>query len=294
MEGFISGPSIQTNKKLSSWFSFKKDNFILVNSGKVDIGQHVSSSLALICSKITGIDYNQVEIIRLNTDFTPDEGKTASSLSMPHSGSAIKAASFTLRKHFLNYVINKLGISEENMTFENGIVIDKQSNKSFSYWDFFKTKEFSNLEIPETFTEKELNSFSYDNNQKVEIKSINEIITGKYKYVHDMTFPNMLHARIIRPPNYYSKFVKIDDKILNKLKQLDIKLIIKGSFISILSKDEFLVVKYLNILKNAIEWKNIKNLSNKSLQNMIRHLLLKSQIWLHLLSLIVFQQSNFD
>ena len=73
-----------------------------------------------------------------------------------------------------------------------------------------------------------------------------------------MTFPNMLHARIIRPPNYYSKFVKIDDKILNKLKQLDIKLIIKGSFISILSKDEFLVVKYLNILKNAIEWKNIK------------------------------------
>ena len=110
MEGFISGPSIQTNKKLSSWFSFKKDNLILVNSGKVDIGQHVSSSLALICSKITGIDYNQVEIIRLNTDFTPDEGKTASSLSMPHSGSAIKAASFTLRKHFLNYVINKLGI----------------------------------------------------------------------------------------------------------------------------------------------------------------------------------------
>ena len=84
-----------------------------------------------------------------------------------------------------------------------------------------------------------------------------------------MTFPNMLHARIIRPPNYYSKFVKIDDKILNKLKQLDIKLIIKGSFISILSKDEFLVVKYLNILKNAIEWKNIKNLSNKSLQNML-------------------------
>ena len=62
-----------------------------------------------------------------------------------------------------------------------------------------------------------------------------------------MTYPNMLHARIIRPPNYYSKFVKIDDKILNKLKQLDIKLIIKGSFISILSKDEFLVVKYLNI-----------------------------------------------
>ena len=269
MIDFHSGPSINSYKRISNWFNLEKDKILKVNSGKVDIGQHISSTLALICSKITGVPYDQIEIVRLNTDFTPDEGKTASSLSVPHSGSALKAASLTLRKNFFKYVIENLDIQKENLIFENGIIKDKISNKSFSYWDFFKTKEFSNLEIPETFTEKELNSFSYDNNQKVEIKSINEIITGKYKYVHDMTFPNMLHARIIRPPNYYSKFLKIDDKILNKLKQLDIKLIIKGSFISILSKDEFLVVKYLNILKNAIEWKNIKNLSNKSLQNML-------------------------
>ena len=163
MESFLSGPSVQSYKKLSSWFSFEKDNLILVHSGKIDIGQHVSSSLALICSKITGIDYNQVEVIRLNTDFTPDEGKTASSLSMPHSGSAIKAASFTLRKYFLNYVINKLGISENNMIFENGIVIDKVSNKSFSYWDFSQTEEYINIEIPEILEEEELNEFQYQN-----------------------------------------------------------------------------------------------------------------------------------
>ena len=269
MESFLSGPSVQSYKKLSSWFSFEKDNLILVHSGKIDIGQHVSSSLALICSKITGIDYNQVEVIRLNTDFTPDEGKTASSLSMPHSGSAIKAASFSLRKYFLNYVINKLGISENNMIFENGIVIDKVSNKSFSYWDFSQTEEYINIEIPEILEEEELNEFQYQNKQKIEIKTINEIVTGKYKYVHDLTFSNMLHARIIRPPNYYSRFISIDQNILKKLEEDNIKLIIKGSFLAILSSEEFLVVKYLKLIKNYIIWENVKNLSQGSLFDLL-------------------------
>ena len=167
MDRFHSGPSIKSYKKLSDWFDFKKDNMILVNSGKIDIGQHISSSIALICSKITGVHYNQIEIVRLNTSFTPNEGKTASSLSIPHSGSAIKAASFTLRINFLKYVFEKLHITQDEMNFENGIVTHKSSNKSFSYWDFSRTKEFLNIEIPENFDEKVLKEFKYQNRQKI-------------------------------------------------------------------------------------------------------------------------------
>ena len=271
MDRFYSGPSIKSYKKLSDWFDFKKDNMILVNSGKIDIGQHISSSIALICSKITGVHYNQIEIVRLNTSFTPNEGKTASSLSIPHSGSAIKAASFTLRINFLKYVVEKLHITKDEMNFENGIVTHKSSNKSFSYWDFSRTKEFLNIEIPENFDEKVLKEFKYQNRQKIEVKTINEIVTGKYKYVHDLTFPNMLHARIVRPPNYYNKFIDIDQKVLKTLKKMNIKLFIKGSFVAILSTEEFLVVKYLTIVKNSIHWQNIKDLTegNGNIYNLL-------------------------
>ena len=275
MDRFYSGPSIKSYKKLSDWFDFKKDNMILVNSGKIDIGQHISSSIALICSKITGVHYNQIEIVRLNTSFTPNEGKTASSLSIPHSGSAIKAASFTLRKNFLKYVVEKLHITQDEMNFENGIVTHKSSNKSFSYWDFSRTKEFLNIEIPENFDEKVLKEFKYQNRQKIEVKTINEIVTGKYKYVHDLTFPNMLHARIVRPPNYYNKFIDIDQKVLKTLKKMNIKLFIKGSFVAILSSEEFLVVKYLTIVKNSIHWQNIKDLTDGN--GNIYNLLLNNQ-----------------
>ena len=67
------------------------------------------------------------------------------------------------------------------------------------------------------FDENEIKEFNYKNNQKIEIKTIHDIVSGKYSYVHDLKFPKMLHARIIRPPNYYSKFVKIINEIEDKL-----------------------------------------------------------------------------
>ena len=68
MTAFNSGPSIKLYRKISNWFNFDKNNVLQVYSGKIDIGQHISSTLALISSKITGINYDQVEIIKLNTD----------------------------------------------------------------------------------------------------------------------------------------------------------------------------------------------------------------------------------
>ena len=270
MTAFNSGPSIKLYRKISNWFNFDKNNVLQVYSGKIDIGQHISSTLALISSKITGINYDQVEIIKLNTDISPNEGKTASSLSVPDSGSAIKAASFTLRKSFLKYSLQTLKVDVDEIIFDNGIIKDINSNRSVSYWDFANTKEFDELIIPEEFDENEIKEFNYKNNQKIETKTIHDIVSGKYSYVHDLKFPKMLHARIIRPPNYYSKFVKIINEIEDKLIELDIKLIVKGSFLAILSPDEFLVVKYLEIIKQNIVWEELRDLSNNNIYKSLK------------------------
>ena len=270
MTAFNSGPSIKLYRKISNWFNFDKNNVLQVYSGKIDIGQHISSTLALISSKITGINYDQVEIIKLNTDISPNEGKTASSLSVPDSGSAIKAASFTLRKSFLKYSLQTLKVDVGEIIFDNGIIKDINSNRSVSYWDFANTKEFNELIIPEEFDENEIKEFNYKNNQKIETKTIHDIVSGKYSYVHDLKFPKMLHARIIRPPNYYSKFVKIINEIEDKLIELDIKLIVKGSFLAILSPDEFLVVKYLEIIKQNIVWEELRDLSNNNIYKSLK------------------------
>ena len=271
MKSFNSGPSIKKYRNIRDWLNFDKINFLQVYSGKIDIGQHISSTLALISSKITGVNYDQIEIIKLNTNISPNEGKTASSLSTPDSGSAIKAASITLRFEFHKFALKFLNVAEESIIFENGIIKDINSNRSVSYWDFAKTDEFKNLIVPETIDQNILKKINYVNNQKIEIKTINDIVTGQYNFVHDLIFKNMLHARIIRPPNYYSKLKEIKQETKQKLIENNVKLFVKGSFIAILSTEEFLVVKYLAIVRNNIVWEEIKDLSEgniyKSLSN---------------------------
>ena len=64
-----SGPSVKNYNKISDWFVFDEYNKIKINSGKIDIGQHISSTLALICSKNTGVKYEQIEVIKLDTEY---------------------------------------------------------------------------------------------------------------------------------------------------------------------------------------------------------------------------------
>ena len=264
-----SGPSVKNYNKILDWLVFDEDNKIKINSGKIDIGQHISSTLSLICSKITGVKYEQIEVINLDTDFSPNEGKTASSLSASHSGTAIKAASIVLKNKFVEYALEQFEVELNQIELDNGIAKKKGTNDTISYWDFAKTDEFKNLIIDEIVEENKYKIFKKIENQSIELKTIHKIVSGKYKFVHDLKFNKMIHARIIRPPNYFSEFIKIDNKALDKINRLNIKIIVKGSFIAILSNDEFLVTKYLDILKTAIKWNTKRSLSSQGTFSLI-------------------------
>ena len=97
------GASVKDYNKVSDWLSFETPDKILISSGKVDIGQHISTTLALISSRELEVDINSITVKKLNTDVTPNEGITASSLSVPNSGTAIRSASIIFKKSFLDY-----------------------------------------------------------------------------------------------------------------------------------------------------------------------------------------------
>ena len=104
------GASVKDYNKVSDWLSFESPDKINISTGKVDIGQHISTTLALICSRELEIDINSIFVKKLNTDITPNEGITASSLSVPNSGTAIRAASIVFKRNFLDYAAKSLNL----------------------------------------------------------------------------------------------------------------------------------------------------------------------------------------
>ena len=267
-----SGPSIKSYNKVSNWLEIKENNIVNVLSGKIDIGQHISTTLALICSRELEIDISNINVIKLNTNISPDEGITASSLSVPNSGTAIRAASLTFKKHFLEFVSNRFQINKSEINVKKGVVKDPNSNNILTYWDFYKSNDFQDIVIPETF-EINTSEINYNYDQHIEIKTIDEIVTGKYQFIHDMKFDNMLHARIIRPPNYSSKLKIIPSDIVDSLSKKNINIFVQNSFVAILGNDEFEVIKSISKVKHKIVWEEVESIN----QNDVYELLISNE-----------------
>jgi hypothetical protein len=67
-------------------------------------------------------------------------------------------------------------------------------------------------------------------------------VSGGAAYVQDMRLPDMLHARVIRPPRRGSQLLDIDEAALNKLPGV-VKLVRNGSYLAVVATDEWLAVK---------------------------------------------------
>ena len=129
------------------------------------------------------------------------------------------------------------------------------NNNITSYWALIGDQKFNhkieNLPILKSFKDYQIigkSNFS---------KGFEKSISCKEEFIHDLEFPNMLHARVVRPPFYSARIVDLD---LTKIKSMsDILHIEKdGSFLGVVSEKEEKVVKAISILKKNIKWSNLR------------------------------------
>ena len=84
--------SLQTNRRLSQWLRFRPDGIVEVFSGKVEIGQGILTAVAQIVADELDVDLARIRMVPASTAISPNEGVTSGSLSIEHSGSALRYA----------------------------------------------------------------------------------------------------------------------------------------------------------------------------------------------------------
>src|SRR5215813_5576843 len=94
--------SLETNRRLSQWLRFRPDGTVEVFSGKVEIGQGILTAIAQIVADELDVDLARVRMVPASTAASPNEGVTSGSLSVQHSGSALRYACAEARAVFLD------------------------------------------------------------------------------------------------------------------------------------------------------------------------------------------------
>ena len=244
--------SITKHPNLDQWVAIGADGRIAIRSGKVDIGQRISTALALIAAEELDVDYGSIDILQRETGLSPDEGITSGSKSMEASGNAVRVAAATARQHLLSQAADALGVAVDTLEVDDGMVASRGTNRSVSYSDLMGDKSFG-IPVDPNVTVKSPDSYTIVGTQ-VEAKGMADIVMGKAHFVHDMVMPGMLHARVVRPPHYLAKLTGLDHAITERLGDDGVTVVRDGSFLAVVGADEYATMRAIERLNNAADW----------------------------------------
>ena len=75
------------------------DGTVELLMGKVELGQGIGTALAQIAADELGVEFEKVRLVTVDTDFSPDESYTFSSISIQQSGPKVREAAAKARKY---------------------------------------------------------------------------------------------------------------------------------------------------------------------------------------------------
>src|SRR4051812_46982599 len=168
-------------RRLTQRVHFEADGTVTIATGKVELGQGITTALMQIAADELGVELKKIRILPPSTDYSPDEGVTSGSLSIQDGGKGLRKACAELRA-----------------------LLAKSGKKS--YWDL----EVAGKDIPAEAPEKPASDYRVvgQNAPRVDLPGK---FAGHAAYVHDRLLPGMLHARMLRPPRLGAKLVSIPE-----------------------------------------------------------------------------------
>ena len=194
----LSGTLVST-PDLDSWIRINRDETITVFTGKVELGQHIKTSLAMVAAEELEVHLDRIHMVTGDTAQTPNEGYTAGSMSMETSGNAIRHASAEVKQILLSKAAEALNTSMANVTLEDGTITDTATGRSVTYWELFGGKSFDD-HVTEKGYLKNPDDYQIVGKPLYRSDLVAKVV-GEPCFIHDLNLEGMVHGRVVRPPN---------------------------------------------------------------------------------------------
>jgi nicotinate dehydrogenase subunit B len=243
-------PSLAANPVLSSWIKFAPEGHVIVSPGKVEIGQGIVTALAQIAADELDVDLARVQMVRTTTAGSPNEGVTSGSLSVQHSGRAIRYACAEIRQMFLAAASERLGVATDALAISDG-TISGPGNLSTSYWELAGDVELDRHAtpgaVPKPSTQRTLAGNSV---QRIDLP---DKVFGRPRFIQDTKLPGMLHGRVLRSELAAATLTALKEDGARAVAGL-VAIVRDGNFAGVVSETEAGAEAALKALRKGAAW----------------------------------------
>ena len=193
---------------ISDWLHIEADGNMIVYTGKVEVGQHIRTSLAQAVAEELRVSVNTIRMVMADTDHTPYDMGTVGSRSTPYMAPHLRIVAAATREVLLDLAAAHWRVIRTELWVENGLIQHPPTGRQLSYGELTQgqalDQEYSS-DIPlRPATEWDIAGKG--------LHSVNAIamVTGMQQFTPDMSRPEMLIGAVLRPPSYGACLLSLD------------------------------------------------------------------------------------
>ncbi len=217
--------------------------------GKVELGQGSKTALAQILAEELDVALDSVDMVMGDTDICPWDMGTFGSLSIRQFGPILRGAGAEARAVLLQMATEHLQVEAGRLRVKAGVVTDSAApGKRVTYAQLVQGKRIErHLEKAPV---KPVAAYTVVG-QSPRRKDAIEKVTGKARYAGDMAIPEMLHARILRPPAHGATLKDVDTSAAEKVPGA--RVVKEGDFVAVLHERRDLADQALGLMRAQFE-----------------------------------------
>jgi CO/xanthine dehydrogenase Mo-binding subunit len=219
---------------INAYLLIGENGRVTVYSGKIEMGQGVLTSQAQMAAEELGVALDSIDMILGDTSRCPWDRGTFGSLTTRVFGPALRAAAAEARAVLVALAAKKLGVPEEQLVVEGGVVSVKGApQRKVSYAELAQGKSIARI-VDKKGVLRSVSEMTVMGRSPRRLDGV-EKVTGAARYAGDIRLPGMLYARVLRPPAHGAKAGQIDTSAAEKV--AGVTVVKKDDLVAVLHAD---------------------------------------------------------
>jgi nicotinate dehydrogenase subunit B len=244
--------SLKANPRLGQWLAIRREGQVEVRSGKVELGQGITTALARIVARELDVAFGRIVMIPASTAHAPNEGFTSGSLSVQDSGAALRQVCAEARAIYLDAAAKRLEASQHDLEIVDGVIqVRGAPAVRTSYWEL---AEPALLEVAATGGAAPKPAREEEGDEAGERLDLPGKVMGAPSFIHDLVLPGMLYARMAQPPSPGAVLLEVDAASVEVLPGV-VRVLREGSFLAVVAETEHQALRALKKLKSVARWR---------------------------------------
>jgi isoquinoline 1-oxidoreductase len=219
---------------LNAYLRIGEDGRVTVFSGKIEMGQGITTSLAQMAAEDLGVGLDSIEMVMGDTDRCPFDTGTWGSLSTRMFGPALRVAAAEARQVLVQLASERLGVPKDRLVITGGVVsVAGEPARHVGYGALAKGQAITRT-VGEKAVLRAVADFTVMGRSPRRLDGVRKV-TGTGKYAGDIRLPGLLYARLLRPPAHGATLARVDTS--EAAKATDVTIVNQDGLVAVLHAD---------------------------------------------------------